>query len=1412
MKTTSSRARSLACALLATTAYCGLTAQPAAAQQLIDYPAEQPSVDQNGVDLVSGGFTTGLVEGSIGSGEQALSLNRYWTSAGWRDNWSGDLRTVVENSQVVAVLTFGSHSDKFIKNGTAWTPKDANGATLTESVGIYTYTAADGTVITFSGPKAENEPGWVYSTNYCGSTGGSATDCALPRSIAKPNGLTTSLHWDERRKCLYKNGQMECTIYYRLIDVRNNAGYAIKIGHQSDSSAAPPAAGWGTRTNVKFINLGIDSCAANAVTCTLTQTAPTVSYAYPTSGVVTVTDPVSREWRFTTSSTYPFVMTGIRRPGVSSDTTSVSYSGSTVTSVTREGVATSYSRSVSGSTATTTVTNALSHQSTVVADLSKGRITSMTDPLSRTTGFDYDTYGRLYRATAPEGNYTELTYDGRGNVTQTTAVAKAGSGFANIVAAASFPSTCSNVVTCNKPTSTTDARGNTTDYTYDSTHGGLLTVTLPAPTSGATRPQKRVSYSTHYGYYKDFSGNVVASTQPIQLPIAVSECQTGASCTGTSDETKTTTSYGPQSAGTANNLLPVSVSSGDGAGGLTVTSAMTYDAQGNLLTVDGPLSGTADTVRHRYNAARELVGTVGPDPDGGGTLKHRALRNTIDATTGLLTKVDNGTVDSQSDSDWAAFTSLKAVETGYDGNARPTTSKLTSGGTTYALTQISYDPLGRPECMAERMNPSEFASLPSDACTLDTQGSDGPDRITKTIYDAAGQVTQVKTAFGVTGEEANEVTSTYTNNGRVQTVTDAESNKTTYVYDGHDRLSQTQFPNSTKGAGTSNSSDYEQLGYDANFNVTSRRNRAGETASYTFDALNRLTLKDLPGSEPDVTYTYDLLGNLTGASQTGHALTFTYDALGRRLTETGPRGTVTSAWDLAGRRTRITHPDSFYVDQDYFVTGEVEKIRENGATSGVGVLATLAYDNLGRRTTLTRGNGTSTSYSYDAVSRLSQLSDDSSGTTYDQVLTFTYNPASQIASSTRSNDLYAWAGHGSGTTSSTVNGLNQLTAVGSATPTWDAKGNMVSHPSSGLSYGYSSENLLVTYNGGVHAASYDPLMRWNDLIGGTFFSYDGTDRIAEHDASGTLLRRYVHGPGTDEPLVRYVGSGTTDRRFLHADERGSIVALSDGTGAVTNVNTYDEYGRPSATNLGSFQYTGQIWVPDAQVYYYKARFYDPRLGFLQTDPLGYGDGMNMYAYVKGDPVNRRDPSGKQGECADGNCTPIDVFGSRLEVTGDGIQGGGLGGIGGGTRFGKPGCSDQTDTPIETLNPMCEVRFYGAGGGGNVAVSGPTQNTIAEAQRQMIRICGNKQGSHACKMAKEKHRKETDAYNREHPLPPIPEFEEDKPSAWEVITGLAGCIVSVFTPGSWMVNVVGSAGCASGAKAAGEYTIPKQRRR
>jgi len=104
------------------------------------------------------------------------------------------------------------------------------------------------------------------------------------------------------------------------------------------------------------------------------------------------------------------------------------------------------------------------------------------------------------------------------------------------------------------------------------------------------------------------------------------------------------------------------------------------------------------------------------------------------------------------------------------------------------------------------------------------------------------------------------------------------------------------------------------------------------------------------------------------------------------------------------------------------------------------------------------------------------------------------------------------------------------------------------------------------------------------------------------------------------------------------------------------INRYDEYGKPQSTNAGRFQYTGQMWLAELGAYHYKARMYAPNLGrFLQTDPIGYRSGTNLYAYVGNSPISFTDPLGLQEAAVDARVIqeiePLDnpllnPFGSR----------------------------------------------------------------------------------------------------------------------------------------------------------------------
>jgi transglutaminase-like putative cysteine protease len=133
-------------------------------------------------------------------------------------------------------------------------------------------------------------------------------------------------------------------------------------------------------------------------------------------------------------------------------------------------------------------------------------------------------------------------------------------------------------------------------------------------------------------------------------------------------------------------------------------------------------------------------------------------------------------------------------------------------------------------------------------------------------------------------------------------------------------------------------------------------------------------------------------------------------------------------------------------------------------------------------------------------------------------------------------------------------------------------------------------------------------------------SYDPLNRLDLYNP-GTS-RRFAFDPTTGQPVMEYAGSGigSNFHHYYGADERGSVVSLTDSSGALIGIDTYDEYGKRGAANIGRFQYTGQKWLGEIGAYDYKARVYTYDVeNKLKTAVAG-----GVTRTLSHDPLNRLD--------------------------------------------------------------------------------------------------------------------------------------------------------------------------------------------
>nr|NIO87016.1 hypothetical protein [Candidatus Aminicenantes bacterium]NIQ72855.1 hypothetical protein [Candidatus Aminicenantes bacterium]NIT28877.1 hypothetical protein [Candidatus Aminicenantes bacterium] len=215
--------------------------------------------------------------------------------------------------------------------------------------------------------------------------------------------------------------------------------------------------------------------------------------------------------------------------------------------------------------------------------------------------------------------------------------------------------------------------------------------------------------------------------------------------------------------------------------------------------------------------------------------------------------------------------------------------------------------------------------------------------------------------------------------------------------------------------------------------------------------------------------------------------------------------------------------------------------------------------------------------------------------------------------------------------------------------TLDKKGNTTQRGTQQLAYDY--RNQLVTANDTPSNTQvemkYDVLGRRTQkavTIGSQTkienYYHSGHQVIEVRDENDQLLRQYIYGNGIDEILrMDKYENGTVTPYYYHTDASGSVTAITDVNGQLVERVTYDIYGMPtfwdaagnkiSKSSIGNnILFQGREYDSELNLYYFRARYYDPIMGrFLQTDPMGYADSMNLYQGFNMNPVNFTDPFG-----------------------------------------------------------------------------------------------------------------------------------------------------------------------------------------
>ena len=814
-----------------------------------------------------------------------------------------------------------------------------------------------------------------------------------------------------------------------------------------------------------------------------------------------------------------------------------------------------------------------------------GNLTNTINALGHTTSAVYNENNQVVSATDANTNSVSTTYDALGRTTaswdalsnQTTYVYNH---FDNVI-------------------SVTDAMTNTT-YTYYNAVG-QVTNTVDA---------RGIQTMTYYDDLKRVRQVIAAY--------------------GTEDETTVTTDYDLN-----DNLIRNTNQKG-------ISTEYAYDSLGRKTQEVHAVGTTEETsATYEYDVRGQLIATT----DGRGntqTNAYDALGQQIavtdregNTTTMQYDNLGNVTVTVQPDGHTVSYQ--------YDKYSRRTA--VIDGGQT---ARVEYDVLGR-----------KTAEINFKGVRAETD------------YDAVGNVIETRAAANYVGKVVT-TSYTYDNAYRVRIIQNAKTNTVQFKYDALGRKTQV----------TDELNEKTYFYYDDGVNLTRTVKADGMVISNAYDNLNRVTAV-YANDILQQTFTYDDLGRMTSASdynQMGSTnsvtLDFAYDNL-NRATNTistilgGSQSSVTALYDPNGNKTQITTTNGYSVTRTYNKNDQFTSVARAATT-----FASYTYDH-NKLSQITYGSGITETYSYDAnrgwlngitqsggdVANTYNLTRDVNGNITDETLNTTnthyvydchdrvIKQETGIGGPLREAWEYDLLGNWMAYTNTelnileqrTVNAANEYTGINVTNLLKYSKtGSLTNYEGKVYTYDWLERLVKVEKNDEpVAVYTYDALNRrvqkevntTNGLLVTTRV-YDG-DHIIE-ETVGDIAHEFIYSQGIDIPIAMLHDSAW---HYYLRDWKANITTMTDSSGNVEELYTYSTFGITEIKDANGdrfthsptwspFGFTGRIYDPETGFYQYRNRAYAPHLGrFIQRDPAGYVDGLNLYAYAGNNPLAFRDPFG-----------------------------------------------------------------------------------------------------------------------------------------------------------------------------------------